>query len=798
MSQISMPSGAPSPALRLRRTIGLAVLATALVAGAILSGSAAPVAAARAAAQPVTYSATVTVPAPPASGFAGASGGGDGWAIGLTSSQVFNVFHHAGSVTVNCHQQSDASACWTNPKTVVDAVGGGFSNSIGPGLYVDQGTGKMYTTAVRNADNVGGVVCIDTTQPVAATGAELFCGFTALTAANESQGAFLSGPVQVGNRWFTFNEWVGAPALPGQDALLCFDLSTKAACANQPFAVDRGGKDFQGYSYSFPISAIGSRVVMQLFSSAGTGLACFDTATDAKCSGTWPVTTDASNGPPLPILNGNGNTLGVCNSNGTFQCFDLSGASTPAPPGMAAAMLVNQVYGGQPTTIGQRIYVTQPSSNRVACYDFAQQASCASFPKTFSNLSLIYTTNPDPQRPSCIWVNADGGSQQIQNFDAFTGGPCGAGAIRVLTSSIVVPRDECIPASYTSLQVLDPPRSGYGTGDVDFQDGSGNPIAGIPQHHFDGTGLTSLTDLHLSTQNALPQFLISLNNPTTPIGSVRVKLTWTGTASSACAGSGITVTTVNSQGYRLAASDGGVFAFGSSLFTGSLGAVHLNSPIVGIATTPSGNGYWLVGQDGGVFAFGDAPFAGSLPGLGISGKTVKGIAATSSGLGYWIVDRVGAVYAFGDAVAVGSLPGLGISTTTITGIAAAPSGNGYWLVGQDGGVFAFGTAPYQGSLPGLGLATTGIRGIAGTPSGNGYWLVGQDGGVFAFGDALYAGSVPGLPLAVNDVVGLIPSPSGAGYWLAESSGGVLSFGDATFQGALAVSALNKPPVAIGH
>jgi hypothetical protein len=26
-------------------------------------------------------------------------------------------------------------------------------------------------------------------------------------------------------------------------------------------------------------------------------------------------------------------------------------------------------------------------------------------------------------------------------------------------------------------------------------------------------------------------------------------------------------------------------------------------------------GYWLIGQDGGIFAFGTAPFVGSLPGL---------------------------------------------------------------------------------------------------------------------------------------------------------------------------------------
>lgn len=72
----------------------------------------------------------------------------------------------------------------------------------------------------------------------------------------------------------------------------------------------------------------------------------------------------------------------------------------------------------------------------------------------------------------------------------------------------------------------------------------------------------------------------------------------------------------------LAAADGGVLAFPSSLFHGSAATVHLNAPVVGIAETNSGNGYRLVGADGGVFTYGDAPYLGSMAGTELNAPIV--------------------------------------------------------------------------------------------------------------------------------------------------------------------------------
>jgi hypothetical protein len=80
--------------------------------------------------------------------------------------------------------------------------------------------------------------------------------------------------------------------------------------------------------------------------------------------------------------------------------------------------------------------------------------------------------------------------------------------------------------------------------------------------------------------------------------------------------------TPDGGGYWLAASDGGIFAFGDASYYGSTGSRHLNAPITGIQASPTGSGYWLVSKDGGIFAFGDAHFYGSTGGRHLSDPTV--------------------------------------------------------------------------------------------------------------------------------------------------------------------------------
>ena len=154
-------------------------------------------------------------------------------------------------------------------------------------------------------------------------------------------------------------------------------------------------------------------------------------------------------------------------------------------------------------------------------------------------------------------------------------------------------------------------------------------------------------------------------------------------------------------GYRLVASDGGVFAFGDAAFAGSTGGSRLAQPVVASTTTPNGRGYWLAAADGGVFAFGGAPFLGSAAPRRPPAPIVA-MATTVSGSGYWLAGADGRVYDFGDAVLRSPAAGLRL-TAPIVAMAATPTGQGYWLAASDGGVFAFGDARFSGSAVSNGI-----------------------------------------------------------------------------------------------
>jgi hypothetical protein len=478
---------------------------------------------------------------PPASNFAGSSGG-DGWDIALTPTAVYNVFHHDGrALNLACHNQVDASKCWdTDSKVITDASGNGFTGSSHPGLYLDQATGKLYIYTTRTSDSTAGVVCVDTNQPPAS----LFCGFTPLSAVGD--GGITSIPMKVGSNVYSFNYVRGQSSAGGTgstaNTLLCFSLVSFGACAGQPFTVNVGAGTFNTDTFPVPATAtIGGLVLVPTIVGNASLMGCFDPSTAGSCAGSWPIALPAGyvggHGAAFPLLNASGGTTGFCLPTGTDECFDLTGASVPTPAGMPAVITGNTQWNGPAVKLGARVYVPDGNADRVECFSYSTGAGCDNFPKSLTNAGYMYTVNPDPQRPACLWTNADFGSAQIQNFDAFSAGACGQGAIRVLSAAFVVPSQVCAPSKWRSLVVGTPQRTQYGSGSVGFQDNDGNAIAGVASQPIDANGGVDLSSLALTS--TLPQFLITLNDLTGTLGQVVVTLTWDATFDPTCVSSAV-------------------------------------------------------------------------------------------------------------------------------------------------------------------------------------------------------------------------------------------------------------------
>ncbi len=214
-----------------------------------------------------------------------------------------------------------------------------------------------------------------------------------------------------------------------------------------------------------------------------------------------------------------------------------------------------------------------------------------------------------------------------------------------------------------------------------------------------------------------------------------------------------------------------MFTQGNAGFYGSLGALRLQGPVVGMAPTPDGQGYWLVALDGGVFSFGDAAFYGSMGATRLN-QPVVGMAATPDGQRL-LVGGGRRRHLLLRRCRLLRLDGAVPLVAPVTGMGATPDGRGYWLVAADGGIFTFGDAPFYGSMGGHVLNDP-VVGMAPSPHGAGYLLVSTDGGIFGFGRTSFFGSLGagygGDPTDVPPVAGIALTPDTQGYWLLEPDG----------------------------
>jgi outer membrane protein OmpA-like peptidoglycan-associated protein len=543
-----------------------------------------PATPARAGSVSTSYTASVSYPAP-SSQFTGASAGGDGYAVAIYGTRVYNIFHHQTYLGLMCHNQSDASACWNstdtgsgNPYKTITAVVSGATATFGTtgkvGLYVDQATGYLYVYAVRDDGSYRqpGVVCInlnaaDTVTDPACSGSGQPPAWTPLAANGDtawSTGntpAGTTSPLAYNGHLYAWNPVSGSAASTGgggatgngDNALLCYDIAAQAPCSAEPYVVSvSASSTATNADTSNPAPAdtlVGSRYFIPTAWSTGGVLACVDLSlpTPGNCAGNWPQAASVpQEAVAIPSLDASGNIIGVCESpSGTWTCWGLDGSSQPTPTGLTAATLQTTSWDNSPVVVGTRVLLAFQSTRQIYCYDFATNAACTTtsgtYPITLSNVNTVYTVNADPERPTCVWTNADNGVDQIQNFDALTGGSCAAAPVRIFASSFVEPYQACLPTAFTSISLTAGNFLTSPAPTLSFTNGNGVVIDGPYNFNVSGatpsidlTSLSYTTPIDLSTQNALPQFVLNLAPGTGGLGTVTVQVSWSGTGLNQC------------------------------------------------------------------------------------------------------------------------------------------------------------------------------------------------------------------------------------------------------------------------
>lgn len=364
------------------------------------------------------YSST-TVASIPSSSFTGSTGG-DGWDVFFSDDFVFNIFHHDGSrLILDCHLRSTGARC-----AGYTATFNGYRTSMRSGGWVDSISGKLYAFTSDTATNSAGVLCVDITSTPTS------CGYTALTDdTGVNSYGYLSEADFIGRRLFGIET-------AGTGSLLCFDAALGDACPGSPIALD-GAVGNTGDDGSSRVQRVGSKIIAK----TSTKMYCFEGQTLAPCNGDWPIDINGNQKTPVaPHTDAAGTINGVCWHGG---CFDLTGAATAwtNPFSLGTSNWAMHAVSGAQTQ--NRYFYVGDNQYDVECFDYATNAGCAGFPITYpGEFQIMYTIRQDPENPSCMWVNSDGG--QIRVFDAFSGAPeCTANPVITLQPSSFAPRFTC-------------------------------------------------------------------------------------------------------------------------------------------------------------------------------------------------------------------------------------------------------------------------------------------------------------------------------------------------------------------
>ena len=474
---------------------------------------------------------TATSTAEAGSVFQGTSGG-DGWDVffgsGPAAGRVFNIFHHSGGdFRMDCHLR-DGTPCWSAlfTATQTDPASTYYTSARSTGFYV-AATDSVYSFVANGVGDFG-MICVkdvSTSHP-----ADCTTPFIALaTGVNASDVWSGNGPtdaVAVGTKVYARGSGSGGD-------LLCFDLTTQAACANEPFSIGEptGNNGFPDNR----LIAIGTSV----YFTTGDFVGCFDTVTNALCagfnSGASISLPGTSTGPLFYSTDAQGVPTQLCAYTAS-TCWGLDGSAGTWPSGLATGVGSSAVDGwGIDANVGTRFFYL--NGDNANCFDFATGADCANYtPPTLGGYA--YTIRQDPANDWCLWSNSDDGA--IVTFSPQSGAsPCVPPRPAVIVPyAQAVPRMACTDSgrvvSWGSLTITPPGTEPVTQARVSVLDSGGFGISGWTDLTPNAQGLIDLHTLTIAQTGLRPTYEVYYQDASDPTGTTGT-FTYSAVAPQLCA-----------------------------------------------------------------------------------------------------------------------------------------------------------------------------------------------------------------------------------------------------------------------
>ncbi|MEN9692952.1 MAG: hypothetical protein RLZZ330_596, partial [Actinomycetota bacterium] len=486
---------------------------------------------------------SVNIPSTPAANFAGTAGG-DGFNVVHANGRVYNVFHHQASVVVNCHDELTSEDCTYGGLTWPIEV----SASVGTGMYSNAFTNKnetkLFVWAVVRGQSAG-IQCMKLED-----GSD--CGYQVLSvidvAGNETtidigSAEFVDwgSPARVGNKIYTpFAEPTG------QTWLACFNLATESPCAQSAYKqsmLEPGVESFEFSIFNGPHAiAYGKYVYSNFFevNTFNTYVDCWDTEENSSCEGVWPR-ANQSPSSWMPVLNQNQEITLICSLEESVSCLDAeTGEDATTPDHLAELYGMDELpaFIGTSLIFGKKVVSLlsgmggSPLGTAI-CFDYstATPTNCGTI--ELPDTSFVYSLDRDPNRPTCVWVNADNGLAQITNFDVLTMEQGCSGSLRTSLIQISTKGAACDVTEWDSLKITSP--SQWTSATVTVRDENGDVLPGGNEISISQANVkTSLANVDFGTLET-PYFDFDIQGADLSNG-LNAQFTWTTSTPKICKG----------------------------------------------------------------------------------------------------------------------------------------------------------------------------------------------------------------------------------------------------------------------